>query len=299
MSFGQSDLSWLTERAIEAAQLAAAYIARSRPTTVHHKQSGASLASQVVTDIDRDAEELVLSVLAPSLARYDIGIVTEERPDTSERHCKDYFWSIDPLDGTLPFIEGEAGFAVSIGLVARDGRPVIGVVVDPARNVTYQATRGQGATRNGAALSVARRPTGRMLRAFVDRSFAEGSFRPRIEGVLRTIASDRGLDGLEVHSGAGAVVNACQVLESPPACYFKLPKNGEGGGSIWDFAATACLFAEAGAVVSDIHGGRLDLNRTGSTFMNHRGVLFATDEALAEQIRALYRAIEADAIISR
>jgi len=296
MSLTESDLSWLTECAGEAARLASEHIARSRPTTVHHKEAGTSLASQVVTDVDREAEAIVLATLAPSVARYDLGVVSEERPDTGERHRKNYFWSIDPLDGTLPFIEGQPGFAVSIALVARDGRPLVGVVVDPADKVTYRAAIGQGATRNGRAFSVATQ-TKDTLTVFFDRSFEESSSSHRVLDRLRTIASDRGLEGIEVRSGAGAVMNACHSLESSPACYFKLPKPVGGGGSIWDFAATACLFAEAGALVSDIHGHPLDLNRTHSTFMNHRGVLFATDEELAGHIRALYRGIEADGIM--
>ena len=60
-----------------------------------------------------------------------------------------------------------------------------------------------------------------------------------------------------------------------------------GGGSLWDFAATACLFHETGGVATDMQGGPLDLNRADSSFMNHRGVLFATDEALARRIRAM------------
>ena len=51
-------------------------------------------------------------------------------------------------------------------------------------------------------------------------------------------------------------------------------------------ATTACLFDEAGAVATDIHGARLDLNRADSTFMHHRGALYATDESIARQIRA-------------
>jgi hypothetical protein len=43
-------------------------------------------------------------------------------------------------------------------------------------------------------------------------------------------------------------------------------------------------------VVTDIHGDPLELNRAGSTFMSHRGVLFSTDPALAGRIRALYAA---------
>ena len=60
-----------------------------------------------------------------------------------------------------------------------------------------------------------------------------------------------------------------------------------GGGSLWDYAATACLFGEAGAVVSDVHGDPLDLNRSDSTFMNHRGAVYATDLDLAERIREI------------
>jgi 3'-phosphoadenosine 5'-phosphosulfate (PAPS) 3'-phosphatase len=69
--------------------------------------------------------------------------------------------------------------------------------------------------------------------------------------------------------------------------YFKLPKAEEGGGSLWDFAATAALFSELGYVASDFYGEPLDLNRADSTFMNHRGVLFATDYSLAIEIQKL------------
>ena len=81
-------------------------------------------------------------------------------------------------------------------------------------------------------------------------------------------------------------MNACTVLANPRACYLKLPKQN-GGGSLWDYAATACIFNEAGAVATDIDGQRFDFNRADSTLMCHRGILFATDEPLAQRIRAL------------
>ena len=74
------------------------------------------------------------------------------------------------------------------------------------------------------------------------------------------------------------------VLEHAAACYIKLPKPEDGGGSIWDFAATACIVREAGAWVSNIHGAELDLNRRDSTFMNHQGVVFASSEQLASTL---------------
>ena len=47
------------------------------------------------------------------------------------------------------------------------------------------------------------------------------------------------------------------------------------------------LFEQAGASVSDVYGDALDLNRSDSTFMNHRGAVYATDAILASKIRAI------------
>jgi len=121
---------------------------------------------------------------------------------------------------------------------------------------------------------------------FADRSFLANEDHDVVLDELDQIARDMGLTGLRLEATAGAVMNACGVLASPPACYFKDP-GPTGGGSLWDFAATACLFDAVGAVATDMHSGPLDLNRADSTFMNHRGVLFATDETLASRIRAL------------
>jgi fructose-1,6-bisphosphatase/inositol monophosphatase family enzyme len=281
------DLRYLAECASHAAREAGGLIAASRPEHIHRKSTGQTPASQIVTDIDRQAEALILRELAATVARFDFGLLTEEQPDSGLRLKKPYFWSIDPLDGTLPFIEGIPGYAVSIALVSRDGVPKIGVVYDPLQDTLYCAILGLGVTRNESPLQSA--SPSRNLTVYFDRSFVGSENYENVVGALQGIASDLGLDGLTTRAQAGAVMNACQVLENPPACYFKLPKTEDGGGSLWDFAATACLFREAGAVATDIHGEPLDLNRPDSTFMNHRGVLFATDRSLADRVRALYQ----------
>ena len=123
----------------------------------------------------------------------------------------------------------------------------------------------------------------------VDQSLLAGDAARPVTDALDRAAARLGLRGPEFHVGAGAVLNACGALTSGPACYLKLPAQ-RGGGSLWDFAATACLFHEAGAIATDVHGARLDLNRPDSTFMNHRGALYATDEALATRIREIMAA---------
>jgi fructose-1,6-bisphosphatase/inositol monophosphatase family enzyme len=278
------DLQTLANVAIGAASDAAEMVSRSRPQNVEHKADGESLASQVVTEIDRRSEDIVLEALTPTRTTFDLGLLTEEQADDGSRHSADHFWCIDPLDGTLPFIEGVPGYAVSVALVSRDGTPRIGVVVDPVTGTQWHAVSGAGAFRDGQRWSVEPHAGGGELSVFADRSFLERDDHGAAVAALEHIAHDTGLTGIRIDATGGAVMNACGVLAQPSACYVKQP-GGAGGGSLWDFAATACLFHEAGAVATDIHGAPLDLNRSDSTFMNHRGVLFATDPDLAEQIR--------------
>lgn len=281
-----TDLRQLADVAVIAATEAGQMIARSRPLEVEHKAGGATLASQVVTEIDRRSEDIILHLLMPTLERFELGLLTEERIDDGGRLTADYFWCIDPLDGTLPFVEGVPGYAVSIALVDRSGVPWIGVVYDPIEATLLHAIRGRGVFRDGHTWPAEPQPRGEVLSVFADRSFVTRDDHEEVVGALEQVARDADLTGVELRSTSGAVMNAWGVLTHAPACYFKEPRP-TGGGSVWDFAATACLFHEFGAVATDMHGDALDLNRASSTFMNHRGVLFATDEALARRIRTL------------
>jgi fructose-1,6-bisphosphatase/inositol monophosphatase family enzyme len=281
------DLRALTKQAVQAAHDAGHLIrsCRDRQVDVIHKDAGNTLASQVVTEVDHKAQDAILQVLMPTCDVFEIALLAEEQADDRKRLESDYFWCIDPLDGTLPFIQGQPGYSVSIGLVARDGTPQIGVVYDPVHDVLYQATRGQGLRRNNEPWVPG--SSGQELTFTYDRSLAEHPFFDQILQQLEAYAHLLGLNPLVAIQYGGAVMNACYALEKAPACHFKFPKPQDGGGSLWDYAATACLYQEAGAIVSDVLGNPLDLNRQGSTFMNHRGALYATDEALARRVREI------------
>ena len=287
MKLSGTELTELANLAINAATAAGEMIARSRPKQIEHKSSGRSLASQVVTEVDRRSEAIILDTLSPTLERFELGLLTEEQPDDGGRFSTDYFWCIDPIDGTLPFIEGTPGYAVSIALVRRDGTPKIGVVYDPVGKTVLHAIADAGAFRDGQPWDQPS-SSGKVLWLFTDRSFLSSERRDQITVGLEQIVRDMGLAGLHVDATAGAVMNACKVLANPIACYVKLPKQN-GGGSLWDYAATACIFSEAGAVATDIDGQRFHLNRADSTLMCHRGILFATEETLAQRIRSLFR----------
>ena len=284
MKLSNTELANLADLAIDAATAAGEMIARFRPREIKHKSKRGSLASQVVTEVDRHSEALIIEKLEPTFERFELGLLTEEQADDGGRFSADYFWCIDPLDGTLPYIEGTSGYAVSIALVDCDGTPTVGVVYDPVEETVYHAMAGAGAFRNGNSWNPP--SNSGALSLFTDRSFLCAEGREHITGLLEDVARDMGLASLRIDTSAGAVMNALKVLTNPMACYLKLPKKG-GGGSLWDYAATACLFKEANAVATDVYGKDFELNRRDSTLMCHRGILFATDETLSKKIRAL------------
>ena len=75
---------------------------------VKNKPSGSSRASQIVTEVDLMSQEMILKHIHPTCEEYDLGLLIEESNDDLSRFEKDYFWCIDPLDGTLPFVEQQA-----------------------------------------------------------------------------------------------------------------------------------------------------------------------------------------------
>jgi fructose-1,6-bisphosphatase/inositol monophosphatase family enzyme len=281
------NLEKLTEIAVYAAKKAGGVITdfSKQEIEVEHKDGGHTYASQVVTEVDLKAQDAILGTLNPSLNEYDFALLTEESEDDLSRFEKEYFWCIDPLDGTLPFTRKEPGYSVSIALVSQDGSPQIGVVYDPVDDILWQATKGLGVKRNDRPWKM--QPRGEELVFTYDRSFEDHPNRLRVLKELEKYAGSVGLQGFVATQYGGAVINACHALESTPGCHFKFAKPEEGGGSIWDYAATACLFEQAGAFVSDVHGEPLDLNRPDSTFMNHRGAVYATDRLLAAKIQQI------------
>ena len=291
MNLGATDLRQLGNIAAQAAAAGGEVIATYsvRGVEVETKRGGESYASQVVTEADRESQAAVLDILRPTLERFDLGLLAEESTDDLSRFEKDFFWCVDPLDGTLSFIEEHAGYSVSVALVSKTGTPMIGAVLDPSTGLLYTAIKGQGAFRNREAFRCdlsSQRASG-PLKLFADRSLKTD---PRYESLLAQltdVARARGLDGLEPIFGQGAVLNGCCVAAEASACYFKLPNPKPSGGSLWDFSASAGIVLEWGGIVSDIFGAPLDLNRPVGTFMNHRGVLFASDVDLAKQIRAI------------
>jgi len=268
------DLNFLTDIAIKAARDAGNLIRKhfDEDVEILEKQGATSRAAQVLTKVDLACEAIILAQLSPTCAAFDLALLTEESEDDGSRFEKDFFWCVDPMDGTLAFINKRPGFSVSIALVAKDGTPQIGVVYDPGSETLYYATKGVGAFRNGLPWVVEQ--TNNHFTYVTDQKLSVTPRSNEIESLLENLKGQE-LTQVKEISGGGSVLNAIRVIENGPACMLKFPKQKQGGGSIWDYAATACIYNELGLRATNFAGGRLDLNKEDGSFMNHEGVFFA------------------------
>lgn len=291
MKLEREHLAALTKVAISAARKAGNVVAKyaTHDIDVEHKDGGSSKASQVVTKVDHMSEEIILQELLPTCALYDLGLLTEEDVDDGSRLEKDYFWCIDPLDGTLPFIEKIDGYAVAIALVSKSGTPQIGIVYDPVSQNLYHASVDSGVFKNEQPWIPIDPSTQNMPLTFVtDRSFMQHPLIDHVMDELNNIVHEAGYTELRMINHGGSVMHAILALENTPSVYFKFPKKSVGGGSLWDYAATTCIYKEAKAIAGNIYGGLLDLNRQDSTFLNHEGILFSSSKTLQKKIIQLF-----------
>lgn len=84
------------------------------------------------------ADTLAHHAIESSLKSTDLPILSEEgsKIDYNNRKNWNYFWMVDPLDGTKEFIKKNGEFTVNIALI-KNGTPVMGVIYAPVLNYLY------------------------------------------------------------------------------------------------------------------------------------------------------------------
>ena len=92
------------------------------------------------------ADKKAHDIISAQLAMFDIPLLSEEgiAIPYATRRSWETIWIVDPLDGTKEFVKRNGEFTVNIALVTA-GRPVLGVVFAPVREVLYFALQGLGA----------------------------------------------------------------------------------------------------------------------------------------------------------
>lgn len=138
------ELDALLETALKVVRQAADIARRSAPDLDVQTKSS---RNDLVTAVDRSVEAHVAHALWESTGYPLLG---------EEGHAVGSFsglvWVLDPIDGTMNYVETHRDYAVSLAL-CEDGAPVLGVVADVEARRVYTAVAGGGAACDGVPLA--------------------------------------------------------------------------------------------------------------------------------------------------
>ena len=103
-----------------------------------------------VSSADKRTEKMIIQELLKVNPGY--GIVTEESGIHNKLN-EENRWIVDPIDGTMNFLNGVPHFAVSLGYEEK-GEIKCGVIFDPIKNEMFYAEKGNGAYLNNTRIRV-------------------------------------------------------------------------------------------------------------------------------------------------
>jgi len=260
----------------------AAKLAREAATIVNTFYVGSSevrykSGDEPVTEADRSANQHIVSRIEAMFP--NDGLLSEESKDDLTRLHNRRVWIVDPLDGTKEFIARNGEFSIMIGL-AIEGRPVLGVVMQPDPGLLYVGAVNQGAYLYEAGeripLSVSDvLQVNRMVLV------SSRSHRQQIVDKMRSalrITSERVSGSVGLKVGLIARQLADLYVHPSPGC------------KEWDICAPYALLEAAGGRMTDCWGNPLIFNKR--DVRAHNGLIASNGQVHDEVVEIVARICE-------
>jgi 3'(2'), 5'-bisphosphate nucleotidase len=203
---------------------------------VEYKQDSfpLTLADKKANDIIEDGLNK-LSVNFPILSEEGKEIPYEDR-----KHWE-YFWLIDPLDGTKEFVKRNGEFTVNIALIYKD-TPVLGVVYAPALDICYWAQQDEGAFKDGQRLPLKTEDQRNTYKIVASRSHMSDE----TQAFINAIDTQKEKELILI----GSSLKICLVAEGEADIYPRLGPTME-----WDTGAANAIINESGMKLSGFIDG--------------------------------------------
>ena len=120
---------------------------------IENLQVSSKAPGDFVSSADKRTEKILIEELLKSHS--DFGVFSEEIGAINEEN-KDNRWIIDPIDGTMNFLNGIPHFAISIGY-EKNNEIVNAIIFDPIKNEVFISEKGKGAFLNNKRIRVSKK----------------------------------------------------------------------------------------------------------------------------------------------
>lgn len=197
----------------------------------------------LVTDADIEAQKIIIDLIRKHYPNHNILAEESERGKPTD----EYTWAIDPIDGTSAFSCGLSTYSSSIALL-KDRQPIAGAIYVALINEVVWAEKGKGAFSKEGRLSVSEKTNLRKSCIGFDAAYFG---REEVMKKIASLLSDNVLILPMLWSKAASLALVAKgILDGYIQC---------GDPKVWDVAAGKLLVEEAGGVVTDFAGKKLDI----------------------------------------
>lgn len=236
MSMPHTDLSRMLETAVVAARLAGQRAMEEQRYIKKELKNG----NELVTQADPICQRLIMDRIRETFP--DHGFFAEEGPQGSflriaPRSEEPIWWVIDPIDGTTNFANGLLLYSVSIAGIYK-GKPVVGVIFEPATDSMYTAAEDMDAQLNGSRITVSEDEIGPFASFAIDSHLDPATNKEASIMMQKTRFRAFGSTALHLaYVAKGAMIGMCT-----------------SSAKLWDIAAGALLVERAGGIVTHLNG---------------------------------------------
>ena len=189
-----------------------------------------------LTMADKAAHEVIEDALVN--AHPDIPLISEEGVEVpyEKRKNFEYFWLVDPLDGTKEFIKRNGEFTINIALIHKNS-PVLGIIYVPVKETMYWGNLSEGAFKSESGSTSKISVRGASSNLTVVRSASHPS--PEEDKLLSQYDISKTIS-------RGSSLKFCMIAEGKADVYYR-----HGPTMEWDTAAGQAIVEAAGGRMFD------------------------------------------------
>jgi myo-inositol-1(or 4)-monophosphatase len=241
MALKQNDLSRMLETATVAARLAG----QRAMEEISFIKASVKNATELVTQTDIRCQKIIIERIKENYP--DHGFIAEEGDQgkifkQSPRGSESLWWAIDPIDGTNNFVHQIPLFAVSVAAL-HEGKPIVGVIFEPATDSMFTAVKGREAQLNGRRITVSEETMDEFSSVGLDSHFDCPGDIPNwaCQIIKKTRFRNLGTTALQIaYVAKGGMV--ATIVNTP---------------KLWDIAAGAVIVESAGGVLTNWKGEQI------------------------------------------
>ncbi len=196
--------------------------------------------NQPVTNADIEIDNFLRTFFQKKTPSF--GWVSEESTDDFSRFKTDYFWCLDPIDGTRSYISGKPEYAISLALI-HGNRPILAYIYNPETKELFSAKENNGAFCNKKKIFVNENDN------IISLKYAVSSSE------IKSLMKYNFFDKENIIKMGSIAYKVALVAKGKIDVAISFTKKND-----WDLAASDLILTEAGGSLKKINGDKILYN---------------------------------------